>query len=139
MAVAGSFLQGLVLLFIIWQAISFIYLIYVSCTTGAHPELGASGRGVFVGLGRVITGAFPLYFEISVSIASVALFGALLIFRSVYSKRYRAIWLYRLLMSFGVAYLMIFPIGTLLGSVFLIVASSKRDEFYAGLPNTISR
>lgn len=56
----------------------------------------------------------------------VALVGAMLILIAIYGKRYRAPWLFWLLIILGVVYLPALPLGSLIGLAFLIVAIATR-------------
>jgi len=66
---------------------------------------------------------------------SIALIGAVLMLVAVFACRYRSPWLFWLFIVLGLLYLLAFPLGTLIGVVFLVVAFSKRMEFLPPLPN----
>jgi hypothetical protein len=65
----------------------------------------------------------------------IALIGAVLMLVAVFSCRYRSPWLFWLFIVLGLLYLLAFPLGTLIGVVFLVVALTKRLEFLPPSPN----
>ena len=64
----------------------------------------------------------------------IALLGAVLMLVAVLSCRYRSPWLFWVFIVLGLLYLMAFPLGTLIGVVFLVVALTKRLEFLPPSP-----
>ena len=63
----------------------------------------------------------------------ISLVGAILLLLAVFPMRYRSPWLYWLLILLGSLYLLAAPLGTIIGIVFLLVASTKRQEFFPPL------
>ncbi len=67
----------------------------------------------------------------------IALIGAIMLLVAVFSMRYRSPWLFCLLIVLGALYLLAFPLGTIIGVVFLVVALTKRQEFVPTLSNEV--
>ena len=65
----------------------------------------------------------------------IAPVGAIMLLVAVFSMRYRSPWLFWLLIVLGALYLLAFPLGTIIGVVFLVVALTKRQEFLPPLPS----
>ena len=59
----------------------------------------------------------------------VSWIGAVLMLVAVFWMKYRGAWLFWVLAIVGGIYLLVFPLGTILGVVFLAVAIPKRHEF----------
>lgn len=127
LAVAGSAAQIISLLLMLRTVATLVHSV---TSVDPHPERGAMmnpylGEVLWIGL----FGMASTFVALSVITAAVALPGALLIYVSIYSRGYRAVWLYRLLMTVGMVYLAVFPVGTVLGAAFLVLARSKKREF----------
>ncbi len=99
----------------------------------AFQVLGASGIGDPSQLGAVIGEALIASFVGML----VALIGAIFMLVAVFGYRYRESWMFRLLIILGVLYLLYFPLGTVIGVVFLSVALIKRHEF--GLQSSVTK
>ena len=65
----------------------------------------------------------------------VALLGSILMLVAVFPMRYRSPWLFWLFVVLGTLYVLAFPLGTVIGVVFLVVALTKRQEFLPSLPS----
>lgn len=64
----------------------------------------------------------------------VGLIGVILIIISLFACRYRAAWFYWFLLIYGVIFLLAFPIGTIVGIVFIVYSRTNRSQFFAPTP-----
>ena len=64
----------------------------------------------------------------------VGLIGVALIIVSLFACRYRAAWFYWFLVIYGVISLFIYPVGTVIGFVFLVYSLTNRNQFITPAP-----
>ncbi len=91
----------------------------------AFQTMGETGvkdpSAISAAVGQVLVSTFAGLF--------VGLIGAVMILLAVFRSGYRAEWVFWLLIILGCLYLPAFPVGTMIGTSFLITAFMRRTEF----------
>jgi len=59
----------------------------------------------------------------------VGLVGIVLLCIALFAQKYRANWFFRSLVIYSVLSLIVFPIGTVIGIVFLVYVFTRKEEF----------
>jgi hypothetical protein len=117
LAITGAFMQAGLPIGVIWTVMGM---------TNAFGSLGPSGVGNPAQLSHIIGGVLIA----SVMGAVISLIGAVLIFVSLLRYSYRAEWFFWFLVIYGGVSLLVPPVGTVIGIIFLVYALTNRTRFF---------